>query len=312
MDSIRTKKQSSGAKAECIWSQAGATGYLACDDDYHCESCDTDGQLRKAAVANRKLKAEGIRPTGKHAGVVFWKEKLKERPLGKQFCLHHMKGRIDLKTCTNDYNCINCDFDQYFHDQYSVHAVIKPIDVLDIGGFKMPQGYYYHRGHTWAKVEENSEVRIGIDDFALRLLGPPDRIEAPLIGKEVKQGRGEIVLAREGNRVALLSPVSGVVTAVNHGLRERGRLANASPYVDGWVLRVHATDLRRDLKNLVMGSEKRELLDREIEQLYRLIEEADQPLAADGGDLVDDIYGAMPGLGWDSLITRFLLDSDSG
>jgi glycine cleavage system H lipoate-binding protein len=61
--------------------------------------------------------------------------------------------------------------------------------VLDIKGFRIPQGYYLHSGHTWIKVEESSTVRVGIDEFAQRLLGPFDRIEAPLLGKEVKQGK---------------------------------------------------------------------------------------------------------------------------
>ncbi|MBU2511572.1 glycine cleavage system protein H [bacterium] len=309
MRSIRSKEKPRKTKAECIWSKAGVVTYQACNDDYQCESCEIDMDLRKVARTNQKLKAEGKKPSGKYADVVFWKEKLKEQPLATRPCLHHLKGQIDLRTCTNDYNCINCDFDQYFYDQLTVHAVLKPIDVLDISGFKIPQGYYYHWGHTWAKVEGGAEVRIGIDDFALRLLGPPDRIEAPLIGKEVKQGRGEIIFSRGKNQVTLLSPVSGVVTAVNHKLREQGNLANASPYSDGWVLRVHAIDLRKDLKNLVMGTEKQEQINQEIEQLYRMIEKKGQLLAADGGNLVEDIYGTMPELGWEQLTALFLLRS---
>jgi hypothetical protein len=167
MKSNPFQSRTSGLKTECIWSQAGVVKSHTCDVDFQCNSCDLDKELRKVSNSNAKLKAEGKKPEGEQAGVVYWKDKLREFPISQRLCLHHMKGQIDFKTCTNDYNCINCDFDQYFHDQYSVYVVLKSVDVIDLDGFKVPQGYYFQRGHTWAKVEENSEVRIGIDDFVL-------------------------------------------------------------------------------------------------------------------------------------------------
>jgi glycine cleavage system H lipoate-binding protein len=305
MKSTPSPNRLSQKKPECIWSQAGVIDYQGCDEIFECGTCQLDKDLRKIANRNEQLKAEGKKPTGDQAGVVYWKEKLKVLPISKQLCLHHMKGRIDFKTCTNEYNCINCDFNQYFHDQYSVHAVLKPVDMLELDGFKVPQGYYYHRGHTWAKLEENTEVRVGVDDFTLKLLGPPDRIETPLVGKEVQQGQAQIVLIRGENRVELKSPVSGIVTAVNTKLRENGALASESPYTEGWLMRVHSSDLRSEVKNLIMGEEEEELLNREIEILYKLIEIHVKPLAADGGHLIGDIFGMMPQLGWERLVKAF-------
>jgi len=187
-----------------------------------------------------------------------------------------------------------------------VHAVVRPVDVLDIKGFKLPHGYYLHRGHAWVKIEEGATVRIGLDDFALRLLGPLDRIEAPLMGKVVEQGRGDIVLNRSTNAARLQSPVSGVVTDVNPVLRERGSLANQDPYTQGWVMRLHSKRLRQDLKGLMIGEQARAYLDEEVEQLYRVIEAETGPLAADGGYLADDIFGNLPGTSWRKLTRLFL------
>ncbi|MBT3260529.1 MAG: hypothetical protein HN366_29470 [Deltaproteobacteria bacterium] len=44
----------------------------------------------------------------------------------------------------------------------------------------------------------------------------------------------------------------------------------------------------------------------DIELLQKLIEEQGQLQAADGGFLVDDIYGTMPDLGWERLTAEFL------
>ena len=290
----------------CIWKQAGVVRRRQCDIDYHCEACQFDRALRRTARENREIRQQGRKTTGKRGRIVFWQERFRERPAWKQPCLHHLKGRIEFRACTHDYQCGNCDFDQYFSDQYTVHAVVRPVDVLDIKGFKLPHGYYLHRGHAWVKIEEGATVRIGLDDFALRLLGPLDRIEAPLMGKMIAQGRGDIVLNRSTNAARLQSPVSGVVTDVNPVLRESGSLANQDPYTQGWVMRLHSNRLRQDLKRLLIGEQARAYLDEEVTHLYRVIEAETGPLAADGGCLADDIFGNLPGTSWRKLIRLFL------
>ena len=306
MNSTRSELESKENRSVCIWMQAGVVRHKECDIDYHCEACRFDRAMRRVARENRKLRQQGKTLTGRRRKIVFWKDRLRALSAAQQPCLHHMKGRIDFRACTHDYQCGNCEFDQYFSDQYTVHAVVKPVDVLDVKGFKIPHGYYLHRGHTWVKIEEGSTVRIGLDDFALRLLGPLDRIEAPLIGKELEQDRGDITLERGANMARVQSPVSGVVTDINPELRQKGKLANQDPYTQGWVMRLHSDNLRRDLKNLMIGDQASAYLDEEIESLYQVIEEEAGPLAADGGYLGHDIYGNLPQTSWQKLTRIFL------
>ena len=309
MDSKHARKnnaKSRPAGPPCIWMQAGVVRHKPCRIDYHCEACRFDSAMRRMAAQNSHLRQEGKVLKGRRGKIVFWKDRLREFPSWKQPCLHHMKGRIDFRSCTHDYQCGNCEFDQYFSDQYTVHAVVKPVDVLDVKSFKIPHGYYLHRGHAWVKIEEESTVRIGLDDFALRLLGPLDRIEAPLMGKELKQDRNDIALSRGPNATRLQSPVSGVVTDINPELREKGNLANQDPYSQGWVMRLHSNSLRQDLKKLMIGEQASAYLDEEINRLYQVIEEEAGPLAADGGYLGDDIFGNLPQTSWQKLTQLFL------
>jgi glycine cleavage system H lipoate-binding protein len=306
MKSSQIERKANLNRTACIWMQTGVVRRKACEIDYGCESCRFDRALGRVARENKKLLQQGKVPIGKRRKIVYWKERLREIPTLQQPCLHHMKGRIDFRTCTHDYQCGNCEFDQYFSDQYTVHAVVQPVDVLDIKGFKIPHGYYLHRGHTWVKIEEGSTVRVGLDDFALRLLGPLDRIEAPLLGKELEQDRGDILLGRGSNMARVQSPVGGVVTDINPALREKGSLANQDPYTQGWVMRLHSSNLRRDIKNLMIGDEAGEYLDGEISSLYQVIEEELGPLAADGGYLGDDIFGNLPQSSWQKLTRTFL------
>lgn len=289
----------------CIWEQAGISSREECLESYQCGRCEYDREMTKIAASNSRLLKEGKKPTGKNKHIISWRDKLRELPIGKRPCQHYLKQQIDHRLCTNDYHCQNCSFDQYFYDQFAVHAVIKPIDVLDMDGIKIPQGYYFHRGHTWVRLEENSEVRIGLDDFAYHLLGSPDRIEVPLMGKTIEHDQADIRFVRGSHTARLLSPVSGVVTAINAALREDASLAYENPYSDGWLMRVHVPELRQNLKRLMIGEEVRDRLQVQVDGLFSLIENEVQPLAADGGNLQRDVFGAMPGIGWNRMVDRF-------
>lgn len=305
MVSTQRTQQITNEPQPCIWMQAGVVRKKHCRIEYDCGACRFDRALRRVVRENEAIRQAGGAPEGKRGGLRAWQDNLNERPAGKRPCLHHMKDRIDFKLCTNEYRCGNCEFDQFFYDQYTVHAVVRPVAELDVGGVKIPQGFYLHRGHAWVKIEENATVRIGLDDFAWRLLGPPDRVAAPLVGKTVDQNRPAIELRRGPKRATVLSPVSGVVTDINPRLRERGGIAHASPYTDGWILRVHSNRLRTELKKLTIAEETQRFLVEEVDRLYALIEDV-APLAADGGQIGPDLYGNLPALGWEKLTRLFL------
>src|SRR3989304_2774397 len=54
--------------------------------------------------------------------------------------------------------------------------------------FLVPEGVYFHQGHAWAKAEDEDIVRIGIDDFAQRLVGKIDTVDMPVVGSTIRQG----------------------------------------------------------------------------------------------------------------------------
>jgi glycine cleavage system H lipoate-binding protein len=286
--------------------QAGVVKSKLCKADFECRTCQFDMALRRIAGENKTLRQKGLVPKGNRGKITFWHDQLNALPLSKRPCIHHMKGRIGFRLCTNEYQCSDCEFDQYFQDEFTVHTVVKPVSVLDVAGVKIPQGYYLHQGHAWAKIEENSEVRIGIDDFAMHVFGPPDSITSPLVGKVVAQNQAGISIRRDHHTADVLSPVSGIVTAINSNLREKGNTANTNPYDDGWVLRVHAENLRQDLKSLMIGAETEGFMEKEVDRVYALIEEEAGPLSADGGYLANDLFGSIPQIGWDTLKKHFL------
>ncbi len=47
-----------------------------------------------------------------------------------------------------------------------------------VGGFSVPDNRRYHPGHTWALSESPNLVRVGMDDFAAKLTGKIEHVNA--------------------------------------------------------------------------------------------------------------------------------------
>jgi glycine cleavage system H lipoate-binding protein len=295
-----------GREPHCIWMLAGVVKHKTCTLDYECAQCSFDRALFRVADENRIRRQQGEQPAGRRGAIVSWQEMLKRWPLWKRPCLHHLKARIGFRACTHDYMCGQCDFDQYFNDPFTVFATMCPLEAFDIQGVRLPQGYYLHRGHCWVSLEEGGIIRVGFDDFALKVLAPFEQVDVPLIGKPLSRDAAAVTVGRGPHRARFLSPVSGVVTDTNPQIRENGCRAGTDPYTDGWVLRVYVPNLRQDLQALMIGEQASDFLKTEIERLFGLIEANVGPLAVDGGRLARDIFGCLPQLGWDTLTTTFL------
>ena len=187
-----------------------------------------------------------------------------------------------------------------------VHAVLKPVGMEDVHGVKVPQGVYLHQGHAWVGMASGGQVRIGMDAFAARLLGPMEQIDLPLMGKPLQRDRVDIRLNRGDLNAGLLSPVSGVVTAFNPKVNSHPDTPSTDPYGNGWLLMVQPTNLRGDLRNLQMGEEATAFMESEVNQLYQELETELGPMATDGGNLSDDILGNLPRTCWDRMAGKFL------
>ena len=76
-----------------------------------------------------------------------------------------------------------------------------------VGGFKVPEHLRYHPGHTWALSESPTLVRIGMDEFAAKIIGKVERVTLPQRGQWVRQGQKIWTVFRDGKSVDMLSPI---------------------------------------------------------------------------------------------------------
>ncbi len=309
MLSYPTSKQQAGSPSPrpgrtCYWAQAQVVKHKNCPRDFACQNCPYDRALRKQAAVNAAQKDRSINSPKDR--IETWQDRLRQLPVLQRPCIHTMRGEITFRPCTENYHCAECDFHQYFQDIYSVHIVLSPVDLLQCRGFHVPQGYYLHPGHAWVKLEGEDMVRVGLDEFALKLLGPLDSIDIPVLGKRLRQDQPGFILRRGEHAMAVLAPISGVITDVQTELGQDPARALADPYGQGWLVRVKASSLRLELPRLILGAESADFLGQSVNRVFSLLEEEYGPLAADGGDLAPDLAGQLPGMGWDRLADTVL------
>ena len=94
----------------------------------------------------------------------------------------------------------------------------------------------YTKSHEWIKEEDGVAV-IGITDFAQDALGDVVFVNLPEAGDEVVAGEsfGDVESVKAVSD--LLSPVSGIVLAVNEELMDAPEMLNSDPY-GAWIIKV--------------------------------------------------------------------------
>ncbi len=275
----------------CLWMQAGVVKFKNCDNYYDCTTCKYDHAMAMKAERGKQL---------------TWQESMRRMPDMDRVCRHSLTNRIERRACAYDYQCATCDFDQFFEDVWTPKSKCIAGEVQQVKGFDVPMDFYFHDGHAWARIESGGYIRIGLDDFALKVLGKADALDLPLMGKELDQGKVGWGLKRKDNLADVLSPIDGVIVEVNSQLREKPDMANREPYGDGWLFMVRTPDVKATMGKLMVDQSSLSWMNDEVTNLESMIEEVAGPLAADGGFLAEDIYGNLPDLGWNKLTKTFL------
>jgi glycine cleavage system H lipoate-binding protein len=284
---------------ECIWMKAGIVNFRMCDNAYDCYNCPFDLGMRKAMKFELPAEMKKEEPG--------WVQYLKKRYHGaSRPCRHALTGHIDApKICTMNYECFHCPYDQMMDDIDPIRLGNTPSYQL-ASGFRVADGYYYHMGHSWARFEHGGRARIGFDDFLVKVFGQVQELSLPPLGAKLKQDQVGWEFGREDHKTAVLSPVTGTVLAVNQKTLEHPGITNQDPYKEGWLFILEPDLPKRNLKRLYFEDESMQWMEQESQKLMGLMGPEYERLAATGGEVMDDIYGNFPELGWDRLVKTFL------
>jgi len=284
---------------KCIWMRAGIINLKLCDYDYDCYNCPFDLAMRTAMSDKAAPK--------KKERVANWAKHVKERyKIATTPCIHFLSGRIEApEECSINYECTHCTVHQMLDKEDRMEITDKP-EYTNVSGYTMMDDYYYHFGHSWVNIEPFRRVRIGMDDFISKTLGPADAINLPPVGTLMKRGEISCILTRNDKKAPIQSPISGTVYAVNDKVKKNPEIAHDDPYHDGWLYILDAKNMKPELAGLYSDKECFQWMEKERQNLHDLMGPRYEQLAATGGEPIDDVFGNFPEIKWDRLVRTFL------
>jgi glycine cleavage system H protein len=142
---------------------------------------------------------------------------------------------------------------------------MRYIGMVKVGEYELKEDlYYWSHGQTWAKLEPDGRVRMGVTDLAQKLAGKIRFVRIKPPGRSIDQGKGLATLETGKWVGPLESPISGTIEEINRALRRKPQALNDDPYGDGWIALLKPSK-PEELQGLVHGEGLIDWYKKEIE-----------------------------------------------
>ena len=100
----------------------------------------------------------------------------------------------------------------------------------------------YTKEHEWIRID-GTTCSVGITDHAQHLLGDVVYVELPLVDDEIDAGDEFGTIESVKAVSSLFMPISGKITEVNNTLEDEPDIINDDCYGEGWLIRLHASNI---------------------------------------------------------------------
>ncbi|MCX6246791.1 MAG: hypothetical protein NTW10_03565 [Bacteroidetes bacterium] len=177
---------------------------------------------------------------------------------------------------------------------------------------KAPKGLWFDRTHTWAFMEKDGIVRVGIDDFLQHITGPLTRVKMKYPGEWVQKGEVILTIVQNGKQLSICSPVSGTIRSHNNILNNQTSILNTAPFSEGWVYTIEPSNWMRETQFMFMAEKYTEWLKQEFTRLKDFF--ANTGIATgyatvalqDGGELNDNVLSHFGPEVWEDFQVKFI------
>jgi CheY-like chemotaxis protein len=137
--------------------------------------------------------------------------------------------------------------------------------------FNVPAGIFISKNHTWVNVEMNGAARVGIDDFARKIISTINEVELPQLNREVKKGESLFSIKRNSHTISISSPISGKITLTNTEHIEHPELIALNPFELSWMCCIEPSNLSEELHSMKIGADSINWYKGEIDRYAELV-----------------------------------------
>lgn len=177
-----------------------------------------------------------------------------------------------------------------------------------------PNGIFFDKSHTWAFMERDGFVRIGIADFLQHVTGQITNVKMKNSGESIKKGESFLSLIQDGKQLDINSPISGKIKEINTQLNFKSSIINSSPYSEGWIYTIESNNWLTEIKTFLMGETYKAWLKNEFSRLKDFfsttikldVTNSLQVVFQDGGELSDNPMESFGPEIWEEFQTEFI------
>jgi len=177
-----------------------------------------------------------------------------------------------------------------------------------------PKGIYFDKSHTWAFMQQDGNVKIGLDDFMQHVTGSITRIKMKEPGEKVRKGEKILTIVQNGKQLNISSPISGIIREQNQTLASNSFLLNSAPYSEGWVYLIEPKNWLREIQFLFMAEKYKEWLQDEFIRLKDFFAASIRSntnvyahvILQDGGELTDNVLADLGPEVWEDFQRNFI------
>ncbi len=133
---------------------------------------------------------------------------------------------------------------------------------MRVKGYNIPARLLYMKEHAWLSLDKSNLARIGITDYAQKVLREITFVYLPRRGSRVR--RLQVVATVESVKAVseVYSPISGQIVEVNDELVSKPKLMNQDPYRKGWIVALHPETLEEESSKLLKPKQYAEYVKR--------------------------------------------------
>jgi glycine cleavage system H protein len=159
---------------------------------------------------------------------------------------------------------------------------------------RVPSGIFFAPSHTWLRLFPSGNVRVGADDFVLRMMKNPNVSFLKAPGSFAKKGEALFQLKEGSKTLTVHSPIDGEVITLNEEVQQHPGKMKEELFSNGWA---YTMKPRRasDLTQLLLGERSWTWIQQELGRLRDFIADATQVgspvpvLLQDGGTPVEGL-----------------------
>lgn len=191
---------------------------------------------------------------------------------------------------------------------------IEITPAFDENSILAPKGIYFDKSHTWAFMQQDGNVKVGLDDFLQHVTGSITRIKMKEPGEKVRKGEKILTIIQNGKQLNISSPISGIIREQNQNLTTNSSIVNAAPYAEGWVYLIEPKNWLREIQFLFMAEKYKEWLQDEFIRLKDFLAASVRSntnvyahvILQDGGELTDNVLADLGPEVWEDFQNNFI------